>query len=86
MKVDGTITLQQAHAPLKPGEARFTLEAGVLIRGEVRRSAARQGVDWFEQKNWFDSFFIFRGEIANLMTFRRAVQDFERQLEEVEDE
>lgn len=84
MKADGTITLQQAHAPLGPGEGRFNLEIGALLRGEVRRGAARHGVDWFEQKNWLDSFFIFRGAADDVLRFRAAVRDFERQLEESE--
>jgi hypothetical protein len=85
MSVDGTISLRQAQAPLGPGEARFTLEIGVLIRGEVRRGATRHGVDWFEQKNWLDSYFIFRGPADDVLRFRAAVQDFERQLEEIEE-
>jgi hypothetical protein len=83
--VNGTISLREAQAPLDPGEARFTLELGVLIRGEVRRGAARYGVDWFEQKNWFDSFFVFRGPTDNMLRFHAAVKDFERQLEEIEE-
>jgi hypothetical protein len=85
VSVDGTISLREAQAPLGPGEARFTLEAGVLIRGEVRRGAARHGVDWFEQKNWFDSFFVFRGPADAMLRFHAAVKDFELQLEEIEE-
>jgi hypothetical protein len=79
--VNGTISLREAQAPLGPGEARFTLELGVLIRGEVRRGAARHGVDWFEQKNWLDSFFVFRGPADRMLRFHAAVKEFERQLE-----
>jgi hypothetical protein len=85
VSIDGTISLREAQAPLGPGEARFTLELGALIRGEVRRGAARHGVDWFEQKNWLDSFFVFRGPAENLLRFHAAVQNFERQLAEIEE-
>jgi hypothetical protein len=61
-----TITLREAHAALGPSEARFDVEAGVVLRGEIRRAAARLGVDWFEQKGWFESYFIFRGPAARV--------------------
>jgi hypothetical protein len=82
---NGTISLRQAHAPLGQGEARFQMEVGALLRGEVRRGAATYGVDWFEQKGWFDSLFIFRGPVENMVSFRAAVRDYERQLASVDE-
>jgi hypothetical protein len=86
LSVGGTISLRQAHSPLGPNEARFQMEAGALLRGEVRRGASTYGVDWFEQKGWFDSLFIFRGPVENMLSFRAALRDYEQQLASIDDE
>lgn len=77
--VDGTITLQQAKAPLGPGEGRFSAEVGAIGRGDVRRMAAEIGVDWFEQKNWLTSYFIFRGPAATMLLFHERVRAAEEE-------
>lgn len=53
----------QAMMPVVAGEARFNLTAGALLRGTVRLSAAKAGVDYYEEKGLLESVFIFRGEI-----------------------
>lgn len=64
----------QALAPLAQTEDRFQVSAGLVIRGEVRRASVRCGIDFYEEKGWFESLFVFRGE-------RRAVLAFKQLLE-----
>lgn len=75
--VDGTITLQQAKAPLGPGEGRFSAEVGMIGRGDIRRTATQLGIDWFEQKNMLTSYFIFRGPGTAMIAFHEAMQEAE---------
>jgi hypothetical protein len=77
--VDGTITLQQAKAPLGPGEGRFSAECGAICRGNYRRLASQIGVDWFEQKNMLTSYFIFRGPAPKMIMFHEAVKQAEEE-------
>lgn len=51
----------EALAPLKAGEARMPCTAGMAIRGQIRQAAVRMGVDYYEEKGWFESTFILRG-------------------------
>lgn len=51
----------EAYAPLGKGEGRFPMTAGALVRGQVRKAAAMAMVDFYEEKGWLESAFIFRG-------------------------
>lgn len=52
-----------ALSPLNAGEGRFNLTAGIAVRGTCRRAALKLGVDYYEEKGWIDSVFIFRGPV-----------------------
>jgi hypothetical protein len=64
----------QALAPLKMGEGRFNLTAGLAIRGAVRRGAINCGVDFYEEKGWLESVFVLRGEAKRVIQFKKAVE------------
>ena len=51
----------EAFAPLDEGEARFPVTSGVLVRGSVRRAAVAAMVDFYEEKGFLESTFVFRG-------------------------
>lgn len=60
----------QAMMPLCQGEARFNLTSGVMLRGTVRRAAVQAGVDYYEEKSFLESVFVFRGEIDRVLALR----------------
>ena len=65
----------EAMAPLGKGEARFPLTAGALIRGQVRKAATMAMVDFYEDKGFFESAFVFRGphdRVQMLFNFLKA--------------
>lgn len=68
------MTRSEALAPLKAGEGRFNLTAGMAIRGSVRRGALAYGVDFYEEKGWLDSVFIFRGDASRVTSFMSALK------------
>lgn len=68
------MTRSEALAPLKAGEGRFNLTAGMAIRGAVRRGALRYGVDYYEEKGWLDSVFIIRGDAGRIIKFKAALE------------
>lgn len=78
-KVDGTISLREAQAPLQAGEARFHATAGLILRGTLRRGASQCGVDWFEQKGWLDSYFVFRGPAEQVRRLFAAMKKLEEE-------
>lgn len=55
------MTRSEALAPLKAGEGRFKGHAGALTRGQVRRAALAYNVDYYENKGFLESNFVFRG-------------------------
>lgn len=62
-----------AFATLKHGEARFKIEAGCLMRGSIRRLAAQYCVDFYEEKGWLESVFVFRSEKDRVIKFRDVI-------------
>lgn len=52
----------EAFAPLGHKEARFPMSAGALIRGQIRKAATMAMVDFYEEKGFLESQFIFRGQ------------------------
>lgn len=63
----------EALAPLKAGEGRFTVTAGIAIRGSIRRGALSYGLDYYEEKGWLDSVFIIRGSANRVVAFKDAI-------------
>lgn len=51
----------EAMAPLGKNEGRFPMTAGLLVRGKVRKAAMMAMVDFYEDKGFLESTFIFRG-------------------------
>lgn len=68
------MTRSEALAPLKAGEGRVNLTAGIAIRGAIRRGAINYGVDYYEEKGWLESVFILRGRAERVMQFKNAVE------------
>ncbi len=65
----------EALAPLKPGYGRIkNVTAGALMRGELRRMAVGCGVDFYEEKGWLESGFIFVGIADNIRKFQMHLQ------------
>lgn len=67
------MTRSEALAPLKAGEGRFTVTAGIAIRGSIRRGALNYSLDYYEDKGWFDSVFVVRGEARRVVAFKDAI-------------
>lgn len=67
------MTRSEALAPLNKGEGRFHVTAGMAIRGAVRRGALRYGVDYYEERGWFDSAFVVRGDAGSIIQFKAAL-------------
>lgn len=63
----------EALAPLKAGEARMPCTAGLAIRGQIRQAAVRMGVDYYEEKGWFESTFILRGPADRVSKLHKAI-------------
>lgn len=57
----------QAIAPLKAGEGRFQVTAGLAIRGQIRSLCDQLLLDYYENKGWFESSFIVRGPANNIV-------------------
>lgn len=51
------MTRTEALAPLKAGEARVPGSAGLFMRGNLRRAAVRNMIDFYEEKGMFSSEF-----------------------------
>ncbi len=69
------MTRSEALAPLNTIEGRFNLTAGAMYRGEIRRAAIRFGIDFYEEKGFFESVFVFRGDRARVSKFYRILRD-----------
>jgi len=73
------MTRSEAVAPLKSGEGRLKGEAGMLLRGQLRQAAVRNNIDYYEEKTFWSSLFIFRGEARRIQAFKdmldRALRD-----------
>lgn len=55
----------EALAPLNDDEGRFHLTAGLIYRGAIRKAALKARVDFFEEKGFLESVFVFRGPKLN---------------------
>lgn len=64
----------EALTPLKTGEGRFNVTAGIAIRGQVRRAAMAYYVDFYEEKGWFESTFVLRGPAKNIISLKNALE------------
>ena len=64
----------QALAPLKAGEARLPCTAGLVTRGKVRQAALMLGVDYYEEKGWLGSTFIFRSDADRVRILKNLLQ------------
>lgn len=62
-----------ALAPLTPGEGRLPAQIGALLRGQVRKAAILRGIDFYEEKGWFESTFVFRGPAHKIVLFKNAM-------------
>jgi hypothetical protein len=58
----------EAMAPLGKNEGRFPATIGMIYRGMVRKAATRAMVDFYEEKGFFESVFIFRGPVDRIQT------------------
>lgn len=68
------MTRGEVLAPLKAGEGRFNMTAGLVIRGAVRRGALQYGIDYYEEKGWLDSVFVFRGPADRVFSFKNILE------------
>lgn len=66
------MTRSEALAPLKTGEARLPANIGLINRAAIRRLALFYGVNYYEEKGWLTSTFIFRGPADRVLSFQRA--------------
>lgn len=64
----------EALTALNAGEGRFNLTAGMAIRGQIRRAALMYGVDYYEEKGWFESIFVVRGHANKIINFKNAIE------------
>lgn len=64
----------QALAPLNTGEGRFTLTAGALLRGIVRKASIKAGVDYYEEKGFLESVFVIRGSSDRIITLHNFLK------------
>lgn len=60
------MTRSEALAPLKSGEGRFKGNGGALIRRMIRRAALAYNVDYYEDKGFLESDFVFKGPVENV--------------------
>jgi len=63
----------EALAPLKAGEGRMPVNAGLAVRGQIRRAAVQFGVDFYEEKGWLESTFILRGPADRVIQLKNAL-------------
>lgn len=75
----------EAFASLKFGEARFRATAGCLLRGDIRRLATSYLVDFYEEKGWLESLFIFKGESDRVRAFMEAMRKISSENEKLLD-
>lgn len=68
------MTRSEAVAPLKAGEGRFQLTAGMAVRGQVRTLCDQLMLDYHENKGWFDSSFIVRGPAARVVRAKTLLE------------
>lgn len=64
----------QSLSKLNAGEGRVRMTAGAVVRGQVRRAALMYGVDFYEEKGWFESAFILRGPARQVMNLKKALE------------
>lgn len=64
----------QALAPLGKGEGLWPVTAGVVSRGQIRKAALMCGVDYYEEKGWFESTFILRGPANRVIKLKRLLE------------
>lgn len=65
---------REALAPLQPGEGRVHCTAGMVVRGQLRQASVRMGVDYYEEKGWFESTFILRGRADRVIKLKRLLE------------
>lgn len=68
------MTRSEAIAPLKAGEGRFQLTAGMAIRGQVRTLCDRLMLDYHESKGFLESSFIVRGPADRVIRAKTALE------------
>lgn len=68
------MTRSEALSVLNAGEGRFNLTAGMAIRGQIRRAALMYGVDYYEEKGWFESLFVMRGPAKKIINLKNAIE------------
>ncbi len=64
------MTRDEAMADLPSGIGRFTIKAGFMFRGDIRSDALRAGINFYEERGFFNSTFVFRGDGLTLLSFR----------------
>ena len=64
----------EALAPLTKGESRFPIEAGALVRGQIRKLLLKHMLDYYEEKSFIESTFIVRGPVDKVMAVRRHLE------------
>jgi hypothetical protein len=68
------MTRSEVLSALNAGEGRFNLTAGMAIRGQIRRAALMYGVDYYEEKGWFESLFVMRGPAKKIINLKNAIE------------
>ena len=64
----------EAVSRLQNGEARFTCTADIFLRGAMRELATIFAVNFYEEKGWFSSAFIFRGPVDNILSIKNYIE------------
>jgi hypothetical protein len=67
----------EAIAPLKSGEARFSIECGLLYRNTLRKSALTLMLDCYEETGFLGSSFVFRGPVNRIRHLVNYVKELE---------
>lgn len=63
------MTKDEAYKPLKANEARFPLTVGAFYRGNIRQEALLHNIDYYEEKGFLTSVFLFKAEKTKLTIF-----------------
>jgi hypothetical protein len=63
------MTKDDALKPLNAGEARFPMAVGAFYRTRVRQEALLHSIDYYEEKSFLESVFLFKGEKTKILKF-----------------
>ena len=63
------MTRDEAYKPLKANEASFPMSVGAFYRGTIRQEALLHNIDYYEEKGFLTSVFLFKAEKTKLIKF-----------------